>query len=345
MIAGLPTAQSFWRLMFPIHALALKPSLDFVGNATIDSHGVADIAAMPFFEEALPFFLIALGLEVLLGVARGVSYYSYADSLGSLSAGLLNQSVGALFRPLTVLVYLYVWNHWRLIDLSDHQTATWILCFLLIDLGYYGFHFTAHHVNAFWTGHEIHHSSEEYNLSTALRQTIYGGFDGVHWYIPAALFAPPSVVLIHKAFNLLFQFWIHTRHIPKLWWPIEFVFNTASHHRVHHGRNPYCIDKNFGGTLIIWDRLFGTFVEEKDDEEITYGIVPPLKGQDPMYAQFHYWGEIFNRMRPAPLVQAWKYLFTSPGLFFRAKKGVWEDVPVPPLGHKWNPPKVRVDDG
>ncbi len=139
-------------------------------------------------------------------------------------------------------------------------------------------------VNLFWATHQTHHSSESYNLSTALRQGVLQPYFSWAFYLPLAFFVPPQIFLIHAQMNLLYQFWIHTDIISKLG-PFEYILNTPSHHRVHHGRNPYCIDKNYGGVLIIWDRLFGTFAAERENEEIAYGLIHPINTFDPLETQ------------------------------------------------------------
>jgi alkylglycerol monooxygenase len=139
-------------------------------------------------------------------------------------------------------------------------------------------------VNLFWSTHQAHHSAESYNLSTALRQGVLQNYFSWMFYLPLALIIPPQIFLIHSQMNLLYQFWIHTDIISNLG-PFEYILNTPSHHRVHHGRNPYCIDKNYGGVLIIWDRLFGTFAAERENEEIAYGLIHPINTFDPLDTQ------------------------------------------------------------
>ena len=139
-------------------------------------------------------------------------------------------------------------------------------------------------VNLFWAAHQTHHSAENYNLSTALRQGAVQGYFSWIFYLPLALFVPPQIFLVHAQMNLLYQFWIHTDVIGNLG-PFEYILNTPSHHRVHHGRNPYCIDKNYAGVFIIWDRLFGTFAAERENEQIAYGLIHPIKTFDPIDSQ------------------------------------------------------------
>merc|ERR1719347_1355456 len=167
--------------------------------------------------------------------------------------------------------YQYVHINYSLYQLPWDSPITWIFAGLGIDFCYYWVHRAAHEVNLLWAAHQVHHSSEEYNLTTALRQSAFQSIGSVPFYLPLALFIPPSQALVHKELNLLFQFWIHTELVTHLG-PLELVLNTASHHRVHHGANRYCLDKNYAGVLIIWDRMFGTFESERDSD-IVYGLV------------------------------------------------------------------------
>jgi alkylglycerol monooxygenase len=351
---GLPRQanSTFWLGMLPLSTLTGKLNDGLLANLPSDSSGVDEIAPLPFFKEAVPFFLVSVALEVVLTLLRGKSWYNYQDTISSLSAGLLNQTAGAILRYAAIFPYTYIHEHYKVADLSEHRILLWVITFVGIDLGYYWFHRYAHEISFLWGFHEIHHSSEEYNLSTALRQTIYAGLDGFVFYLPLAPFVPVDISNTHKAFNLLFQFWIHTRHIPKLPWPIELIFNTPSHHRVHHGRNPWCVDCNYGGTLIVWDRLFGTFHEEDETDPITYGIIPPLVDWDPLEAQAHHHIDMAKRMVKSPLTQAWKYIVSGPGWIFVTprKPGAdgdvpapyWKSLPIPEIGHKFNPTKTPV---
>jgi alkylglycerol monooxygenase len=139
-------------------------------------------------------------------------------------------------------------------------------------------------INFFWAKHQVHHSSEHYNLTTALRQSVFQGWLAWPFYLPMAFFVPPSIFLIHQQFNLLYQFWIHTELVDSIG-PLEYVLNTPKHHRIHHGSNRYCLDKNYAGVLIIWDRMFGTFAEEREGEKIVYGLVEDIKSFNPFWLQ------------------------------------------------------------
>jgi len=161
-----------------------------------------------------------------------------------------------------------------------------------VEFGYYWLHRFSHEWNTLWSGHIVHHTSEEYNLTTALRQGILQAFFSWMFYLFAAPFFPIQLMMFHYQMNSVYQFWIHTRTIKKLPAILEYILNTPSHHRVHHGRNPQYCDKNYGGTLIIWDRIFGTF--EPEEEEVAYGISYSLGSWNPIYLQTHHWFEIWN---------------------------------------------------
>eukprot|EP01027_Heterolobosea_sp_BB2_P022111 GEZU01032523.1.p1 GENE.GEZU01032523.1~~GEZU01032523.1.p1 ORF type:complete len:331 (-),score=81.04 GEZU01032523.1:86-1078(-) len=189
---------------------------------------------------------------------------------------------------------------------------SWLLVLLCVDLGYYWSHRLGHLVNLFWAGHSPHHSSEEYNFSTALRQGVLESAYSWMFYLPLALFFSPSLFIVHKQMNTIFQFFVHTKCIDKLPAPIEFIFNTPSHHRVHHARNPKYIDKNFAGMLIIWDRIFGTF--EPETETPVYGLVHPLASWNPVYAEFARLQSIVRKVRSAKgLYNKLSFVFRAPG--------------------------------
>ncbi|CAF1688914.1 unnamed protein product, partial [Adineta ricciae] len=181
--------------------------------------------------------------------------------------------------------YIWVYNNVHIFPrLPWNSPITYWVTFLGMDFGYYWFHRAAHEVNLFWASHQTHHSAENYNLSTALRQGVLQSYCSWIFYLPLALFVPPQIFLIHSQMNLLYQFWIHTDIISNLG-PFEYILNTPSHHRVHHGRNPYCIDKNYAGVFIVWDRLFGTFAAERENEQIAYGLIHPISTFDPIETQ------------------------------------------------------------
>ncbi|XP_009575262.1 PREDICTED: alkylglycerol monooxygenase [Fulmarus glacialis] len=182
-------------------------------------------------------------------------------------------------------------------------------------------------VNILWAAHQVHHSSEDYNLFTALRQSVLQKYTSWIFNLPMALFIPPSVFAVHLQFNLLYQFWIHTEVISNLG-PLEWILNTPSHHRVHHGRNPYCIDKNYGGTLIIWDRIFGTF--EAEDAKVVYGLTHPVNSFDPIMLQLRPLAHIWNTFWATPgFCNKLSVIFKGPGWGpGKPRLGLPEEIPV-----------------
>ncbi|CAH1775783.1 unnamed protein product, partial [Owenia fusiformis] len=227
-----------------------------------------------YVEQVTPFFLLSILLEyAICHVTGSRKMRLHNDGYVSIVQGLCSELPRMLFRSAEVASYIWMYNNWRITELPWNSAFTWWLAFFGVDLGYYWFHRLAHESNFMWAAHQVHHSSEDYNLSTALRQSVLQKYTSWIFYFPMALCIPPPVFMVHKQFNLLYQFWIHTELVGTLG-PLEYILNTPSHHRVHHGRNPYCIDKNYAGTLIIWDRMFGTF--QAEDEEVVYGLTHPI---------------------------------------------------------------------
>jgi len=255
---------------------------------------------------AIPVFFFLMGVEwAVSALVLRRKVYRLNDSINDLSMGVIDQVGGAFLKTLVFMGYLYIWERWRLMDMGAAHLwdpaaplPVWVLCFLLQDLMYYWAHRVSHERNLGWATHIAHHQSEEFNLAVALRQGVFQGLFFWVFYLPLALVGfPPAVFAAVTQVNALYQFWIHTRIIGKLG-PLEWVFNTPSHHRVHHGCNPKYIDRNHGGTLIIWDRLFGTFQEE--EEEPQYGTVTPLKSWNPLWAQVYYFARLLALARVTP---------------------------------------------
>lgn len=267
-----------------------------------------------YVKEATLFFLIFIALEYIYcqvhWKTKGIAHGRINAGLSSASSGLLMRIVHILMKNWEIKSYIWVNDNYRIVQLPWDSPWTWWACFLGVDMMYYWFHRMAHEVNFMWAAHQVHHSSEDYNLATSLRQSVFQQCSSWMFYLPLALFIPSPMFISHIQFNLLYQFWIHTEVIGKLG-PLEWVLNTASHHRVHHGRNRYCIDKNYAGTLIIWDRLFGTF--ERESEKVVYGLTHTLESFDPLTLQIcHYqymvgllrqsksWSERFNILFKGP---------------------------------------------
>ncbi len=269
---------------------------------------------------AIPIFFALIGIELLIARRLKADLYRFNDSISDLSAGIFSQVVAAFSRLFFLGIYVYLYENIRLevlftqvgwMELAASPLVTmktetfagaalvYALCFTLYDHQYYWFHRLSHEINVIWGSHVAHHSSEEYNLSVALRQGGFQGFFSFAFYIPLAVIGfHPIVFFVCGQFVTLYQFWIHTRAIKKLPAWFEAVFNTPSHHRVHHGRNPQYIDRNHAGTFIVWDKMYGTF--EPEGEEVVYGITNPLGTWNPIWAQFHYWIEIYRLAKQAP---------------------------------------------
>ncbi|MFN6177769.1 MAG: sterol desaturase family protein [Flavobacteriales bacterium] len=246
---------------------------------------------MDYIALAIPLFFVLMGAELAWSAYTHRKVYRFNDFVANLGCGIGSQVVGAFTKTLIFAAYLWTYDHARLFTL-ERSVLTWIVAFLLVDLLYYWFHRLSHEVNFLWAAHIVHHQSEEYNLSVALRQSWWQGLFSWWFYLPMAVLGiHPVVIVTVGAFNTLYQFWIHTKAIGKMG-PFEWLFNTPSHHRVHHGSDPKYIDRNHAGTLIVWDKLFGTF--QREEEEPVYGITTPLSRWDPLTANFHYWGDLFR---------------------------------------------------
>jgi sterol desaturase/sphingolipid hydroxylase (fatty acid hydroxylase superfamily) len=262
---------------------------------------------------SIPIFFIMIGIELAYTVYKKLDYYRLNDSLSNLSQGIGSQLVGIFLKTITFFSYLYIYNNWRFYEFPN-SIWTWLILFTGVDFFYYWFHRMSHQVNALWASHIVHHQSEEYNLTVALRQSWFqGGFSWV-FYLPLAFAGfEPIMFLTVSSFNTLYQFWIHTRAIDKMG-PLEWIINTPSHHRVHHGSNPKYIDKNHGGTLIIWDRIFGTF--QKEEDEVVYGITKPLASWNPVWANFHYWSDLTQTARKSRGIKDKINVFIKPPGWF-----------------------------
>ena len=263
---------------------------------------------------AIPGFVLLILAEMLVWRARDRRRYEPRDTLTSLALGLGSTVAGLLSGGLVFGMAMWV-HQYRLFDIG-YAWYWFVVAFVLDDLAYYVFHRSAHRVRWFWASHVIHHSSQHYNLSTALRQTWTGFFSaGFIFRLPLFLIGfPPAMVFFVAGLNLVYQFWIHTEAIGRMPGWFEAVMNTPSHHRVHHATNPRYLDKNYAGVFIVWDRLFGTFEPERDDEAIRYGIVKQLGSFNLLWAAFHEWVGIARDMWAAPGVRnKLGYLLMPPG--------------------------------
>ena len=265
---------------------------------------------------ATPFFILLVIAEILAAkFAKTRTNYEARDTATSLAMGLGSTVAGVLIGGLVAGVTLWVYQH-RVFTIPMTAVWAWLAIFFLEDLTYYGFHRLSHERRFWWAAHVNHHSSQHYNLSTALRQTWTGGVNGswLLWLPLAFLGFPPAMIAIEKGVSLVYQFWIHTEAIKRLPAPIEAVFNTPSHHRVHHARNPRYLDRNYAGILIIWDRMFGSFEPERDEEPPRYGIVKNLGDFNIVRVAFHEWIGIGRDLTQArSLRDVLGYVFGPPG--------------------------------
>ena len=265
---------------------------------------------------AAPFFVLSVALEWWL-VRKGklAGAYETKDALTSMLMGFGNLASDITMGVISLSVLMWAWQ-FRLLDWGVSVPII-VLALIAQDFLYYWKHRAAHRVRWFWTAHVVHHSSEYYNLSTALRQPWNNHFTGF------VLLSTPLVILgVHPlllgfvgALNLLYQYWIHTEAIDRMPAWFEAIFNTPSHHRVHHGTNPQYLDSNYAGILIIWDKMFGSFVPESKDEKVTYGLVQNVETYNPIKIAFsEMWGAVKDVCKPKlSLVQRLKYLFAPPG--------------------------------
>jgi alkylglycerol monooxygenase len=246
---------------------------------------------------AIPFFLACIAIELAISHRMGKKVYRFHDAMTSLNIGFISETIRSILKLMTVVVYALVVDQVAVATWDIKHPAVWILAFFMYDFFYYWAHRSGHEVNLLWASHVVHHSSEDFNLSTALRQSWSN--QAFYWifYLPMAIAGiPVTVFVITALISALYQFWSHTQLVGKLGW-LDRTFVTPSNHRCHHGRNPYCIDKNYGGTLIIWDRMFGTYTEERDDEPVVYGTLTPLNSWNPLWGNVKNYAGIWHDVR------------------------------------------------
>lgn len=260
---------------------------------------------------SIPIFFLLIGIELAVERFSHRKLYRLPDAIANLSCGITSQLSGLFLKVLAIGVYEVLFSNFAFFQL-ERNWVYWIALFFLVDFAYYWGHRMSHEINLFWGGHVVHHQSEEYNLSVALRQSSFQTVWTFSFNLPLALLGFETLdFALMSALNTLYQFWIHTETINKLGF-LEYFFNTPSHHRVHHGRNPKYIDKNHAGTLIIWDKLFGTF--QPEEERPTYGITKPINSWNAVWANFSHYAEMGKDLKR---INNWndkfKYLFKKPG--------------------------------
>jgi sterol desaturase/sphingolipid hydroxylase (fatty acid hydroxylase superfamily) len=264
---------------------------------------------------AIPFFLGCIALEYVISKRNAQQVYRFHDAVTSLNIGFISETVRSVLKLMSIFVYALVVDQVAAFEWDLKNPAVWVVAFFMYDFFYYWAHRSGHEVNLLWASHVVHHSSEEFNLSTALRQSWTNQIFYWVFYLPMAIVGiPVKVFVITALVSALYQFWSHTRLVGKLGWA-DRIFVTPSNHRCHHGRNDYCIDKNYGGTLIIWDRIFGTYTEERDEEPVVYGTLTPLNSWNPVWGNFKNYTTLWRDIRAT---KGWReklyVVFAPPGL-------------------------------
>ena len=271
---------------------------------------------------AVPAFFILIFIELIYGLVSGKSNYRLNDTFTSIILGLISRYIFLLGLGIQGAAFAYVAQYYNLKLFSPSSLWVWIFAFFLYDFCYYWMHRLHHEVKVLWATHVVHHHGEEFNLSTALRQTSTGFLWKWIFYLPIFIVGiPPEVFVTVAGINLVYQFWVHTEHIPKLGW-YEYVFVSPSNHRIHHAQNKHYVDANYGGVFILWDRIFGTYKEEMEELKPIYGTAKPLRSWNPFKANL----DIFREM----------LLDSSRTKSFKDKIGVWFSRP------NWRPEDVKI---
>ena len=244
---------------------------------------------------AIPVFIFFMLLEYFIGKQQQKEFYQFADTITNLNIGMGNQLLYLFTKFIFFEFYIFIYENWSFFSIETNLWTS-LICLLAFDFVFYWTHRWGHEVNFLWGSHIVHHSSEEYNLSVALRQPWFSSLMTFFIYLPFPLLGfDPLLFFTILAVDTLYQFWIHTKAINKLPYLIELIFNTPSHHRVHHAIEPKYIDKNYAGIFIIWDRLLGTFKQE--EESPTYGITNPLNSFNPIWANWEYFSFLFQESK------------------------------------------------
>lgn len=265
---------------------------------------------------AIPFFLLLLLAEAVASWVLRRDNFEARDTAASLAMGIGNVLVSLATKAVSFVVFMAIYRY-RLFD-PGWSWPAWALLFVADDFTYYWYHRASHECRFLWASHVVHHSSQKYNLGTALRQTWTGGFTGfVFWaWLPLVGFHP-VMVLTMQSVSLLYQFWIHTELVPRLG-PLELVLNTPQHHRIHHASNARYLDRNHAGTLIVWDRLFGSFAALEPSDPPQYGLTSNIGTYNPVRIAFHEWLDIVRDVwRAGSWGERWRFAFAHPGWRYR----------------------------
>lgn len=249
---------------------------------------------------AIPVFMVTILVEAAIAWRMGRrGVYDVPDAITSLHHGVLSQAIGGFAKLIDVALYVAVYEAFHLAEWSRDSFLAWVAALLLYDFSHYWYHRFSHEIPVLWGSHVVHHSSEYFNLSTALRQPATAALFTWIFHLPmAVLGVPPVMYLIVGLVDLLYQYWVHTELIGRLG-VLDRILVTPSNHRVHHGQNDYCIDRNYGGIFVLWDRMFGTFVDERDGEKIAYGVRKPLRSLNPLWSNLQVYADLIRQTRAA----------------------------------------------
>jgi len=264
---------------------------------------------------AIPFFAVTVIFEGIVLFKKHPQTYQFKDTFASLAMGIGNVLVNLLSKLLIVFLFTFIYQNYR-ISTIPFVWWYWLLILFADDVCYYWAHRMGHESRFFWASHIVHHSSQKFNLSTALRQTWTGGFFTFVFYIILPFLGfHPLMIFTQMSISLLYQYWIHTELIDKMPRWFEAIFNTPSHHRVHHGSNPLYLDRNHAGIFIIWDKLFGTFQPELKNEKVIYGLTSNIKTFNPIKIALNEWISVFKDafLAKTSLTNKLKYFIKPPG--------------------------------
>ncbi len=275
---------------------------------------------------SIPIYFLLIAIELLIQQFSKKKLYRLNDAVTNISCGITQQLTGTFLIIFAIGIYQLIYEHLAIFIIPSNA-FTLILIFVLVDFAYYWAHRMSHEINLLWGSHVVHHQSEDYNFSVALRQSSLQVIWTSFFYLPLALIGFNTLdFALMVALSTVYQFWIHTETIKKLG-PLEYIFNTPSHHRVHHGRDPKYIDKNLAGVLITWDMLFGTF--QKEEEKPCYGITRPVKTWNPVWANLDHYVFMWSDLKKIRGLQnKIKYVFYKPGWYPEELGGYQAAPPV-----------------
>lgn len=262
---------------------------------------------------AIPFFILLISIELYVNWKERLNLYHTKEAVSSIGMGLGSLVIDLVMKSLAFGTYTLL-HQYRLFDIGWHWWS-WVLILFADDFTFYWHHRLSHEVRVLWAAHVNHHSSQTMNLATALRQSWAEQIYKFVWWLWLPLFGfEPLMIMMMMSVSLIYQYWPHTELIRKMPRWFEFIFNTPSHHRVHHASNIRYLDQNHGGILIIWDRLFGTFAEERDDEKPVYGITKNINTYNLFKIASHEYVDLWHDVKNAPgLLNKLKYIFMPPG--------------------------------